>query len=117
MQRWEDLQDDFDALGVKMVAISPNTVEQADAMRSKHGLSMLQLADPDLEVIKAYGVEHPNAMAGDPRDSRGMRRALAIPTTILTDASGTIRWIDQSSDYRVRSDGQRVLKAVKKALK
>ena len=117
MQRWEDLQADFDALGVKMVAISPNTVEQAGWMRSKHGLSMTQLADPDLAVIRAYGVEHANAMAGDPRDSRGMRRALAIPTTILTDGSGTIRWIDQSKDYRVRSDGARVLNAVQKALK
>ena len=100
-----------------MVAVSPNTVAQADLMRSKHGLSIYQLADPDLEVIKTYGVEHPNALAGDPRDKRGMRRALAIPTTILTDSSGKIRWIDQSSDYRVRSDGARVLKAVKKALK
>lgn len=100
-----------------MVAVSPNTVEQADTMRTAHGISIHQIADPDLDIIDLYGVRHPNALAVDPSDDRKSRRALAVPTAILIDASGIVRWIDQTGDYRVRSDGKRVLSAVKKALK
>lgn len=106
------MKEQFDALGVNMVAISPNTVEQADSMRTEHGIGILQLADPDLKVIDLYGVRHAGALAVSD-SGRGMeRRAIAIPTTILVDSSGAVRWIDQSKDYRVRSNARRVLKAV-----
>jgi peroxiredoxin len=100
-----------------MVAVSPNTVEQADSMRSQHGINVFQLADPDLEVIDLYGLRHERAMAGDMKDERGMFRPIAIPTTILIGADGVVRWIDQSTDYRVRSDAKRVLRAIKSLLK
>lgn len=109
------MQDQFDELGVRLLAISPNTVEQADRMRTEHGIGILQLADPDLKVIDLYGVRHPQALAVS--DSGGMeRRAIAIPTTILVDSSGAVRWIDQSKDYRVRSDAKRVLKGIRRVL-
>jgi hypothetical protein len=34
---------------------------------------------------------------------------MAIPTTLIVDEEGIIRWIDQSEDYRLRSDEERVL--------
>ncbi len=39
-----------------------------------------------------------------------------IPTTILADREGIVRWIDQSDDYRVRSQPDRVLRALREAL-
>ncbi len=111
------MKPEFNKMGVKLAAVSPNTVEQADRVRNEHGISIYQIADPELKVIDLYGVRHPKGFAGDPNDDRGMRRPLAVPTTILIDGAGTIRWIDQSGDYRVRSDAKRVLKAVRSALK
>ena len=46
----------------------------------------------------------------------GIRRSLAIPTTFLIDAEGSVRWIDQAEDYRVRSDAPRVLGAIRPLL-
>ena len=40
---------------------------------------------------------------------------MAIPTTLLVDEGGVIRWIDQADDYRLRSSQERVLQAVKEA--
>jgi peroxiredoxin len=114
LRRWEALQTEFDALGVRMVALSPDTPEEALEMARRHGLRLALLADPDLAVIDRYGVRHARAFA--PPGPRGMRRPLAIPTTILLDADGIVRWIDQAEDYRVRSDAPRVLAAVRGAL-
>ena len=41
---------------------------------------------------------------------------LPIPTTILVDADGIVRWIDQATDYMRRSDPERVLAAIRAAL-
>ena len=38
---------------------------------------------------------------------------MAIPTTLLIDEKGIIRWIDQADDYRLRSDNERVMTAVR----
>jgi hypothetical protein len=43
-------------------------------------------------------------------------RGLPIPTTILVDAQGCVRWIDQSTDYQVRSDPERVRAALNAVL-
>jgi len=40
---------------------------------------------------------------------------MAIPTSLLIDEHGVIRWIDQSDDYRLRSSNERVLQAVREA--
>ena len=37
---------------------------------------------------------------------------MAIPTSLLIDERGVIRWIDQADDYRLRSGEQRVLEAI-----
>ena len=54
MRRWETLQEEFARLGVEMVAISPDSVAEAAAMRRKRGLSLRLLADESLAVIDRY---------------------------------------------------------------
>lgn len=39
-------------------------------------------------------------------------RSMAIPTTILIDEQGIVRWIDQSDDSRLRASKDKVLGAV-----
>ena len=99
---------------MEMLAISPDTVkETAGLQRKVPGVRLL--ADPELQVIDAFGVRHPNGLAATP-GKRGIRRPLAIPSTFLIDAVGSVRWIDQAEDYRVRSDAARVLGAIRPLL-
>ena len=105
---------EFAALGVELVAISPDTLRESSRGKRRNQLGMQVLADPDLKVIDLYGLRHEKAL-GAPRDGSPVR-SLAIPTTVLMDAEGVVRWIDQADDYRVRSDANRVLEAVHRHL-
>ena len=77
---------------------------------SKHGLASTQLADPDLVVTDKLNLRNPVNLS--PRGIGG----LPIPTTFLVDAEGKVRWIDQTDDYMLRSEPERVLQAIRENL-
>ena len=75
----------------------------------KHGLRAVMLSDPDLAVTDRYNLRNPKNFAL----KSGVIVPLPIPTTILVDAAGTVRWVDQATDYMRRSDPERVLEAIR----
>ena len=108
------------------MALSKDIPTEAALHKSRDGLDFPLLSDPDLKVIRAYGLEHHKALgqSANPKSTigglaLGLRpfnfSAMAIPTTLLIDEKGIIRWIDQADDYRVRSANNRVLEAVRSA--
>lgn len=110
MRRWEDLRPELDARGIALVAISADTPEQIRAGRAKHGAQATLLADPELAVTTQYSLVNRKGLAPG-----GLRR-LPIPTTLLVDANGIVRWLDQATDYAVRSHPERVLAAIRSTL-
>ena len=106
---------------IRVVALSKDTVGEAHTHRDRDGLTLTLLSDPELRVIRLFGVEHHKAinfqtgrfMIGSiPIAFVPSFRTMAIPTSLLVDEKGIIQWIDQSEDYRVRSDDRRILEAV-----
>lgn len=89
---------------------------QIRAGRAKHGARALMLSDEDLAVTDLFNLRNPRNFAPGKGGGRPGLRALPIPTTILVDAQGIVRWIDQSTDYQVRSDPERVRAALNAAL-
>jgi peroxiredoxin len=115
------MRGDLEARRIRLVALSKDDVETAAAHRRRDGLGFTLLADPALEVIRRYGVEHHKALEvskfsftlfGLPLALVPSFKTMAIPTTLLVDEHGIIRWIDQTEDYRVRSSSDRVLGAI-----
>lgn len=106
------MQAELDERGIAVFALSKDDVETAAAHGKRDGLTITLLSDPSLDVIRQYGVEHHKALELGGRPSF---KTMAIPTTLLVDESGVIRWIDQADDYRVRSNDDRILEAVKSA--
>ena len=109
------------AHNVKLVALSKDSVQSANMHKTRDGLGMTLLADPELKVIRQYGVEHHKAievstgkvnMFGVHLAMVPSVKTMAIPTTLLIDELGIIRWIDQTDDYRLRSHNERILEAV-----
>ena len=118
------MQGELEQHGVSIVALSKDSVEEAAVHKVRDGLTFVLLADPSLDVIRQYGVEHHKAfgfttgklkLGPIPLSFSPSFKTMAIPTTLLVDEEGVIRWVDQADDYRLRSDNARVLSAVKQA--
>jgi peroxiredoxin len=112
LRRWEELRPDLDARGIEIVTVCADTAEQIRNGRAKHGLRAVMVPDPDLAITDRYNLRNPKNFA----PKVGVIVALPIPTTILADADGIVRWIDQSTDYQRRSDPERVLGAIRSTL-
>ncbi len=119
------MRDKLAAHGVSVFALSKDSVEDAAYHQRRDGLSSITLlSDPNLDVIRQYGLEHHKALEistgrftlfGIPLALIPSVKTMAIPTTLLVDETGVIRWIDQTDDYRLRSSEDRVLTAVEDA--
>ena len=112
MRRWEELRTDLDAHEIQLVTICTDTPAQLRKGHPKHGAKAVMLSDPDLEITNLYNLRNDNAVK--PMHMGGFG-SLPIPTTILVDAEGIVRWIDQADDYMIRSAPERVLAAVNEA--
>ncbi len=118
------MRNDLEKHDVRVIALSKDTVQDAAFHRQRDGIGLPLLCDPDLEVIRQYGLEHHKALevstgrftiAGIPLALVPSIKTMAIPTSVLIDEQGVIRWIDQTDDYRLRSSNERVMAAVKSA--
>ena len=118
------MQSELAEYEVSVIALSKDTVEEAAIHKKRDGLTLTLLADPKLDVIRQYGVEHHKAfglvtgkhsVGGIPLAFTPSFKEMAIPTTLLVDENGVIQWIDQADDHRIRSDNRRVLEAAKAA--
>lgn len=109
LRRWEELRTELDARQIAIVAVCADSAEKIRAGRGKHGLRAIMVPDPELVVTDRYGLRNPKNFAL----KSGVIVPLPIPTTILVDAGGTVRWIDQATDYMVRSDPERVRAAIR----
>jgi len=115
------MQPELETQGIHVVALSKDTVEEAAIQKKRDGLTLTLLADPKLEVIRQYGLEHHKALGfttgtvtflGIPLAFQPSFKTMAIPTSMLIDENGIILWIDQADDYRVRGDDERIRQAV-----
>jgi len=114
LRRWElEIRPALDAEGVAIVTVCADTPEHIRAGRGKHGLRAVVLPDPDLAITDRFNLRNPKNFVPKPP---AVIRPLPIPTTILVDAAGIVRWIDQATDYMQRSDPGRVLAAVREML-
>ena len=74
---------EFDAVGAKVVGMSPDPVKKHDKFRDKHNLTTTLVSDEEKTTLEAYGVWVEKSMYG--KKYMGVER-----TTLLVDASGTI---------------------------
>ena len=117
------MADELAEHGIEIVALSKDDARAAAVQEKRDGLDRITLlADPGLDVIRLYGVEHHKALnfttnsfsiGGVPLSMTPSFKTMAIPTSLLIDESGVIRWIDQTDDYRLRSAPEVIREAVR----
>jgi peroxiredoxin len=62
------------------------------------------LSDPDGKVLDLFNIRHHQPNPGG--------KDIALPTMILTDKAGIIRWVHKAEDYRVRIKPDQILKFI-----
>ncbi len=76
-----------------MLAVSVDPPDKSAEIAEAYGLSYSVLSDPDLEVIDAYGVRHPDG---------GIEGHIARPATFIIGSDGRVAWYDLTENWRIR---------------
>jgi peroxiredoxin len=84
--------------GIRPVAISVDPPAVTREHVAKMGWTYTFLSDPEAEVLRRYDLLH---AVGDQR--------IARPAELLIDPTGTVRWLDLTEDYRVRTRPETVI--------
>jgi peroxiredoxin len=87
------------------VAISVDTPQTTRELCAKAGYTYTFLSDPNAEVIRRYDILH--------RSAGPNGQDIARPAEYLLDASGTIRWLNLTEDYRVRARPEQIIEQAK----
>jgi peroxiredoxin len=95
-------QADLEKLGVQLNLVSSQPEGRIRELAAEIGAPVRFLVDRDAEVAAALDIVERHAI---PRGTGpGYSPVGAMPTTIVTNASGTILYTDQTENYRVRPE-------------
>jgi peroxiredoxin len=118
----EQLVPALDERGVALVAVSPQRPDGSLTMQQKHDLTYTVLSDPGNQLAGALGIlTAPTAEVRAAQTSLGLdlaainadgTAALPMPTVVVVDAGGVIRWIDVHANYATRTEPAQILEAV-----
>ena len=98
------LKDEFAAMGVDLVGLSPDKVAKHDKFITKHELTVTLVSDEEHEALQAYGVWVEKSMYG--KTYMGVERS-----TFLISAEGVI--LEAWRKVRVKGHVEAVLEAAK----
>jgi peroxiredoxin len=112
LRLWSGRRAELRELGLKLVAVSHDSVEELRRFKRGHDWDMTLVADPDLEIIRRYNLQNRNFTP-----KGGPFRDMAIPAAILIDTDGNVLWMSQATDFRVRLHPDKVLAALREALR
>ena len=93
---------DFNARGLRVVAISVEAPEVTSQHYQKLGFTFTFLSDPRAEAVQRYDLLH---KAGGPNGTD-----IARPAEFLIDSTGTVRWVNLTESVTIRARPEQVLK-------
>jgi peroxiredoxin len=118
----EDLVPTLANKGVSLVAISPQKSDGSLSAQEKNALTFIVLSDPGNKIANRLGV-----MTVSPDDAQAAQRAMGLdlpevnadgtygipmPTVVIVDPTGVIRWIDVHPNYTTRTEVSDILAAL-----
>jgi peroxiredoxin len=117
-----ELAPALDDLGYAMIAVSPQKPDGSLTAAETNELTYTVVSDPGNQIASALGIlTAPSATAVAAQKKLGIDLAehnadggltLPMPTTVVVDAAGVIRWIDVHPNYTARSEVHDILAAV-----
>ena len=116
-----DLVPALSERGIALIAISPQAPDGSLTTQEANGLTFTVLSDPGNHVATRLGIltsqtsaarriQHAMGIDVTASNADGTDN-LPIPTTLIVDHTGTIRWIDVHPDYTTRTEVADILSA------
>ena len=99
--------NEFEAAGFRVVAVSPDSVAENEAVARRLGLDFPILSDSELELTRALGLLH----EGGAPDGSDIPR----PATFLVEG-GVIQWRYLTDNWRVRIQADELLEVARSLL-
>ena len=118
----DDLAPTLADKGIALVAISPQKPDGSLSAQEKNELTFTVLSDPGNKIANRLGV-----MTAPTQDAQAAQRAIGIdlpdanadgthglpmPTVVIADGTGVIRWIDVHPNYTTRTEASDILAAL-----
>ena len=110
------------ARGISLIAVSPQTPDGSLSTKEAKELTFTVLSDPGNQIAGQLGIlTAPSDGARAAQLQLGLdlaqvnadrTTALPMPTVVIADADGVIRWIDVHLDYTTMTEPGQVLQAV-----
>lgn len=112
-----DAKDQLAELGYTILAISPESAEDAAKLANEKELTYTLLADPELAAAKAFGVAfYLGAIKAAAYKGYGLtvpEGALPVPSVFLANSDGKITFTHAEADYKVRLSNEDLIAAAK----
>jgi peroxiredoxin len=115
---------DIEGLGATLILVSPQLEEHNRAIAEEKKLSVHILSDPGNQIAERYGIRF--TLPGDLKQvyrnfgvnldayNGDSSWTLPMPTRLIIDRDGVIRYAEISPDYTVRPDPGDTIKALEK---
>jgi peroxiredoxin len=117
-----ELLPKLDAFGARLVAISPQTPDESLSTKEKAELAFTVLSDPGNAAARELGITFQPAdevLAVQRQFGLDLSQvntegstALPMPTVLIVDATGTVRFVDIHADYTGRTEVADILAAL-----
>ena len=108
--------------GISLIAISPQTPDGSLSTKESKELTFTVLSDPGNQIAGQLGIlTAPSDGTRAAQLQLGLdltqvnadgTTALPMPTVVIADADGVIRWIDVHLDYTTRTEPGQILQAI-----
>jgi peroxiredoxin len=116
----------LEAQGVQLIALSPQAPDGSLSMQEKNDLTFTVVSDPANAIAGQLGiVVMPGAQTLAAQEKIGLdaaagnadgTAAIPMPTVVVIDAAGIVRWIDVHPNYTTRTEPAAVLAVVEARL-
>lgn len=104
---------EMDAMGIKVVLISPQSVEYSRELAARFEVPFVVLVDEGNQVAQSLGIAVSNGVpVGVPGN---YEPDTVMPTLVVTNENGTILFSDQTDNYRVRPEPDIFLAILRRA--
>ncbi len=113
MAQISEIAADYQALerrGYRVTLISPQPSENTEELAERFDVSFDFYTDIEGKAADTLGIKH---VGGAPAGiAQGYDGDTVLPTVVITDNTGTVRWLDLTDNYRIRPEPSTFLEVI-----